>query len=138
METEQMIRLLRRLEKEHQNDVVYTFQIRWADVCHDVANRLEELNEKCQSTSDNVKHGRWIEWTGMRPPEFAGRHRCSLCAGKAPCEMLGRERLTEWCPECGAHMDELDADQQDACYEHTSRDCNKCDHIECKYKHSDS
>lgn len=26
------------------------------------------------------------------------------------------------------------ADQQDACYEHTNRNCDKCEHTECKYK----
>ena len=43
MDTESMIRELRRLEKKHENDVVPTFSNNWSLMCHDVANRLEEL-----------------------------------------------------------------------------------------------
>ena len=45
MDTEQMIRELRYLENKHKDDRVCTFGTRWADVCHDVANRLEDLNK---------------------------------------------------------------------------------------------
>lgn len=45
METEVMIRELRRLAEKHQNDIVGTFATNWSLLCRDVANRLEELNE---------------------------------------------------------------------------------------------
>ena len=50
MDTETMIIELRRLEEKHKNDIVHTFQNNWSLMCHDVANRLEELqNELNQS-----------------------------------------------------------------------------------------
>ena len=42
MDTDVMIAQLRKLAEEHKDDKVFTFQTRWADVCRDVANRLEE------------------------------------------------------------------------------------------------
>ncbi len=45
MDTEVMIRELRRLAEKHKNDHVYTFATNWSILCFDVANRLEELNE---------------------------------------------------------------------------------------------
>ena len=44
MDTEKMIRELRRLEKKHKDDKVGTCENNWSVMCHDVANRLEELN----------------------------------------------------------------------------------------------
>lgn len=43
METNTMIRELRNLQEKHKNDQVFTFGTRWADVCRDVADRLEKL-----------------------------------------------------------------------------------------------
>ena len=43
MSTEDMIRELRRLEEIHKDDIVFTGQTNWSSLCHDVANRLEEL-----------------------------------------------------------------------------------------------
>ena len=45
MDTERMIRELRRLSELHKNDRVGTFATNWSLLCHDVANRLEELLE---------------------------------------------------------------------------------------------
>lgn len=41
-----MIFELRRLAKKHENDKVFTGQNDWSQMCKDVANRLEELNEE--------------------------------------------------------------------------------------------
>lgn len=43
MKTEEMINELRRLEEAHRDDFVGTCEMNWASMCHDVANRLEEL-----------------------------------------------------------------------------------------------
>ena len=43
MTTGDMIRELRRLEEVHRDDFVGTGETNWASMCHDVANRLEEL-----------------------------------------------------------------------------------------------
>ena len=45
MDTEKMIRELRRLYELHKDDRVDTFAINWSALCFDVANRLEELLE---------------------------------------------------------------------------------------------
>jgi len=43
MKTEEMICELRRLEEAHKDDFVGTGETNWSLMCHDVANRLEEL-----------------------------------------------------------------------------------------------
>lgn len=43
MTTGDMIRELRGLEEAHKADFVGTGETNWASMCHDVANRLEEL-----------------------------------------------------------------------------------------------
>ena len=53
MNTESMIRELRRLEKKHENDVVSTFSNNWSLMCHDVANRLEELLQENEKLKNN-------------------------------------------------------------------------------------
>ena len=50
METERMINELKRLAEKHKNDKVFTGEVRWSELCTDVANRLEELNK-----AQNVK-----------------------------------------------------------------------------------
>lgn len=45
MDTERMIRELRRLAEKHKDDRVDTFTTNWSCLCSDVANRLEELLE---------------------------------------------------------------------------------------------
>lgn len=45
MTTNEMIMELRRLEEKHKNDVVNTGANNWSRMCHDVANKLEELSD---------------------------------------------------------------------------------------------
>lgn len=70
-----------------------------------------------------VKRGYWIH-RGLYLE-------CSHCH-----EGKDREHCGEpaYCEDCGAKMDAYTPDQQDSCYEHTFRDCDKCEHVECKYK----
>lgn len=49
MDTEQMIRELRYLEEKYKNCTYSTFETNWYCLCHDVANRLEELNEELKA-----------------------------------------------------------------------------------------
>lgn len=55
MDTETMIRELRRLSEKHKDDRVYTFETNWAVLCSDVANRLEELLEYNRMYEDLCK-----------------------------------------------------------------------------------
>lgn len=45
MNTERMIRELRKLSEQHKDDRVDTFATNWSILCSDVADRLEELLE---------------------------------------------------------------------------------------------
>ena len=53
-----MIKELRRLEEKHKDDFVPTCSTNWSLLCHDVANRLEELsNKSCIGCKHNGKCG---------------------------------------------------------------------------------
>ena len=54
MDTEQMIRELRCLENKYKDCKYSTFETNWHLMCHDVANRLEELNEELKSLKNNI------------------------------------------------------------------------------------
>lgn len=55
------------------------------------------------------KKGKWYKPTGMMPPEYAGRYRCSECDSFAPHDWkTHKEVLTDFCPGCGADMREGD------------------------------
>lgn len=72
MKTEEMICELRRLEEIHKNDFVSTFETNWSLMCHDVANRLEELLAAQKPRSISRKE--WDEWRhipdGKREPLY--------------------------------------------------------------------
>ena len=58
-----------------------------------------------------IIRAKWCKSTGMMPPEFAGRHRCSACDGFAMHDWKHhREQLTPFCPHCGAKMENGDND----------------------------
>lgn len=51
--------------------------------------------------------GKWYKPTGVMPPEHFGRHRCSECEGFAMQDWKHhKEQLTDFCPHCGAYMNE--------------------------------
>lgn len=51
-----MIKELRRLEEKHKDDFVPTCSTNWSLLCHDVANRLEELsNRKCTNCQNESR-----------------------------------------------------------------------------------
>lgn len=51
-----------------------------------------------------VVHGEWLKKTGMAPPEYHGRHTCSICGKFAPYDRF-HKRLSDYCQNCGAKMD---------------------------------
>ena len=48
-----------------------------------------------------VHHAKWIPVTNIR-----GGHKCSLCNNYAPSFKTGDEWPTDYCPNCGAKMNE--------------------------------
>lgn len=55
MDTERMIRELRRLAEKHKNDKVFTGENNWSQMCTDVANRLEEQQKEIETLRNQIK-----------------------------------------------------------------------------------
>lgn len=54
---------------------------------------------------DDRRFAKWIELSGMMPPEWRGRHICSECMKFALRDFYHREKLSDYCPSCGAEME---------------------------------
>lgn len=57
--------------------------------------------ESCLPTAE--RRGKWIDVTNGR-----GGHECDKCHNYAPSLPTGEERLTNYCPTCGAKMEGSD------------------------------
>ena len=71
MKTEEMVCELRRLEEVHKNDFVGTCETNWSLMCHDVANRLEELltaQEPRVMTLEEIRRRPDFAWIEEREP----------------------------------------------------------------------
>lgn len=67
---------------------------------------LMDMHHSINPTADvaPVVHGRWVRIQGMAPPEYHGKHRCSVCYARA-LERKFHEELSDHCPNCGAKID---------------------------------
>ena len=54
MSIDQMIRELRSLEEKNENRTYSTFEVKWRDVCHDTAGKLEEVVTEISKLRDTV------------------------------------------------------------------------------------
>ena len=98
MDTETMIRNLKKVEDDHKGDKVFTGQLNIADMAHDVRLRLEELKP--------------YEDTGLTPEEITElkerdmRKRVEINAGVPICPVCGRRvvRCYDFCPDCGQRL----------------------------------
>lgn len=63
------------------------------------------IDEMPAVDAEPVRHGEWMTASGMLPPEYRGKKYCSACAQFALHDRFGRERLSWYCPNCGAKMD---------------------------------
>lgn len=63
------------------------------------ASRIQNAVEALPPVKPKSKIGHWIEVTNGR-----GGHECDLCHEYAPSYKDGDERLTKYCPNCGADM----------------------------------
>lgn len=52
MDTESMIKELRRIAQIHKNDTYHTFETNWYKLCTDVADRLEELQAEIRANEE--------------------------------------------------------------------------------------
>lgn len=68
----------------------------------DLQKRVGILEEQIKTFKAEPKHGRWIEsWDGKW-------HNCSVCGGIPPFNFKGEDLLTDFCPNCGARMYEVE------------------------------
>ena len=71
------------------------------------AETLEELENGFYTIGNNgepVKHGRWIRKESKRFYWFE----CSECGYPPPLDKFKREWFSNYCPNCGAKMDEVE------------------------------
>ena len=54
MSIDQMIRELRSLEEKNKNHTYSTFEVKWRDVCHDTAEKLEEVVAEISKLKDTI------------------------------------------------------------------------------------
>lgn len=93
------------LKEELARDLAST--IRMSEMCKsDMAIRvLDKVDEAPAVDAVPVVHARWVKAHGMMPPEYHHRKQCSMCGGWALQDYFGRERMSHYCPNCGAKMD---------------------------------
>ena len=72
----------------------------WADLDGETKKLFDTIID-IQPTVAEPKHGRWIvSWGGKW-------HSCSVCGGIPPFNFKGEDLITDYCPHCGAKMDEV-------------------------------
>lgn len=111
MDTETMIRNLKKVEDDHKGDKVFTGQLNIADMAHDVRKRLEELKpyEDTDLTPEQIRE--LAERDTAKAPNKKLRHRGGFETFRCPnCDtsyqMDRRYTITdEYCPKCGKLLD---------------------------------
>lgn len=105
MDTEMMIRNLKKVEEDHKDDKVFTGQINIAEMAHDVRLRLEELKpyEDTGITLQNI-----IEMKERNTHEYAiitgENHAIGCKVGVCPkCNAMLKSYM-KFCYECGQKL----------------------------------
>lgn len=80
--------------KENDDTVIIDF---WRRCKQSFANFVN-----AEPTVDPVKHGHWMLRTDGADENFSIMYKCSVCRGTSP-----KPVLYEYCPMCGAKMDEV-------------------------------
>ena len=100
MDTEMMIRNLKKVEEDHKDDKVFTGQLNISEMAHDVRKRLEELKpyEDTGLTPEQIRE--LVERdTAKDPEEFDGHwYKCPTC-GKYAGGLKGN-----FCHVCGQRL----------------------------------
>ena len=100
MNTEMMIRNLKKVEEDHKDDKVFTGQLNISEMAHDVRKRLEELKP--------------YEDTGLTPEQIRElverdtAKKIEINAGVPICPVCGRRvvRCYDFCPDCGQRLEQ--------------------------------
>ena len=100
MDTETMIRNLKKVEDDHKGDKVFTGQLNIADMAHDVRLRLEELKpyEDTSLTQEQIRELKERD-TAKAPEEYDGHwYKCPRC-GEYAGDLKG-----DFCHVCGQRL----------------------------------
>ena len=94
MDSIEIVRELRNIQKKHENDFLHTFDTDISGMAQDCANHIEKLQK---IINDGGVHGEWIDrgWDAN----------CSICGYMIEVEFADSGK-TKFCPECGAKMKE--------------------------------
>lgn len=104
MDTETMIRELKRVEENHKDDRVFTGQLNIAEMAHDVKNRLEELKpyEDAGLTPEQIRELKERD-TDMEINEIhVDEYFCPACGAENNCDQGVVE--DNFCPRCGQRL----------------------------------
>lgn len=109
MDTETMIRNLKKVEDDHKGDKVFTGQLNIADMAHDVRLRLEELKpyEDTSLTPEQIMELKARD-TAKAPEEIQdafgdGRLICPHCRNSV-INYFNRSRPPRFCMICGQRL----------------------------------
>lgn len=100
MDTETMIRNLKKVEDDHKGDKVFTGQLNIADMAHDVRLRLEELKpyEDTGLTTEQIQKLKERD-TAKAPEVFDGHwYKCPTCG------MYAGGLKGDFCHRCGQRL----------------------------------
>lgn len=114
--------LLEALRKRQMADEFADHGLNWEDLTLETIRAVKVqgagikriINIAPAVDAELVRHGKWVKPHGMMPPGYHHRHVCSLCGNWALQDFYGRERLSLYCPNCGAHMDGEVSDDDEA------------------------
>lgn len=104
MDTESIIRELKRVEKKHKHDKVFTGQLNIAEMARDVRKRIEELKpyEDTGLTPDEINALRDRN-VAMKIKEIhVDEYYCPACGAENNCDqgIVG----DKFCPVCGQRL----------------------------------
>lgn len=110
MDTETMIRNLKKVEDDHKDDKIFTGKLNIAEMAHDVRLRLEELKpyEDTSLTPDEVKE--LVERDTAKAPEEIQdaygdtRLICPNCRNSV-INYFNRSRPPQFCMICGQRLE---------------------------------
>ena len=110
MDTETMIRNLKKVEEDHKNDKVFTGQLNIAEMAHDTRNRLEELKpyEDTDLTPEQIQELKERDTAKAPIYQVQGDERyeqepewwmCPSCE-----EVYDMDDDYDFCPNCGQRI----------------------------------
>lgn len=100
MDTETMIRNLKKVEDDHKDDKVFTGQLNISEMAHDVRKRMEELKpyEDTGLTPEQIRELKERD-TAKAPEVFDGHwYKCPTCG------MYAGGLKGDFCHRCGQRL----------------------------------